>query len=76
MKHYVLAIACWLRGYSIAIIIIAAMAWGYFAVFAPIVTHTKAVKEVVAMRDTFEVWVESITNMETNYDKILKEGSD
>ncbi len=65
-----------MKHYLVTFIIIAVLAWGYFRIIIPMQDQFSRVGRVAATYDTFGVWVENITSMETDYDKILREGKD
>lgn len=57
--------------------IVAFLIWTWFAFYIPIYEKIQPLRdtgEVAKTLDEWQEWVDGITNMETDYDKILREG--
>lgn len=60
----------WIMTFIIIVIIVMYS----FIVAVPIQNGINQVTEIVDTITTFDEWVDGITSMDTNYEKILKEG--
>lgn len=65
----------------IAFLLVALLTWGYFALWKPmsreVRVHNEVTKEfnwLAQETKEWDEWLRCITNMETDYDKILREG--
>ncbi len=59
--------------YVIAFLVICVLVRVYFTVWKPLHCKTQVVREVMHDAAEFREWVDSIANMKTNYEEILKE---